>query len=116
PRWRRPASTSTICSTIGTAGPDVAVVVALAAAYGVFLVYTGVALGWRGVGPGPKLARRTRGRPSLGHWLADLGIDTPPAPFLGVILTLFAFGAAAAYLLFAGPLPAVAAGLFAATF
>ena len=94
-----------------------ALVLALAGAYGVFLVYTAVALGWSGVGPSP-------GHPAGGarprraaDWLAQAGLeDVAPREFAAVIAALSVVGSALAYALFAGPLPALVAGLFAASF
>ncbi|MBA3654773.1 MAG: hypothetical protein H0W70_11360, partial [Actinobacteria bacterium] len=48
---------------------------AIAGAYGVYLVYTSVALGWRGlaVGPKPSEARTPRPRP-VEKWLSQAGL------------------------------------------
>ena len=94
-----------------------ALVLALAGAYGVFLLYTAVVLGWSGVGIGPAPAGAGRPRRRAGEWLAQAGLeDVEPREFLGVMAVLFVVGAALAYALFAGALPALVAGLFAATF
>lgn len=94
-----------------------ALVLALAGAYGVFLLYTGVVLGWSGMGLGPAPTGPRRRRRRAGDWLAQAGLDdVEPREFLGVMAVLFVVGAALAYALFAGALPALVAGLFAATF
>lgn len=91
-------------------------VLALLAAYGVFLVYTSIALGWTGVGVGPRGQRPSTRRRST-EWLAQAGLEgVEPKEFAGVMAVLFVVGAAMAYGLFAGALPALVAGLFAATF
>src|SRR2546421_2164503 len=94
-----------------------AVLLAMAAAYGAFLIYTYIVLGWRGIGPGTSVGTREKGRrQSLSDWLRQTGIESEPRGLIAVVVTLFVIGAAFAYALFDGPLPAVAAGLFAATF
>ncbi len=94
------------------------VVLAVAMAYGVFLVYTAKACGWTGIGPGP---RPTSARRSLraavaavagGAWLNG----TTPLELAAVLATLAVVGAGLAWSLFGGLLPALAGGLFAATF
>jgi tight adherence protein B len=88
---------------------------ALAAAYGVHLVYSAVALGWEGLAPGPPLgppwaaARLRRG------W-TDLGLDTVrPADLVGATAVLAVVGGALGYAVFGGVLAPVAAAVFAAT-
>lgn len=94
-----------------------AVVIALVAAYGVYLVYTSVAFGWSGVGVGPSLAGVDRSGPMSRRWLAQAGLeDVDTREFAGVMGALFVVGAALAYALFGGLLPALVAGGFAATF
>jgi tight adherence protein B len=99
------------------------VLVALVGAYGVHLVYTSVALGWRGLGPGPALSETTAPRrmmqrlaPPVRQWLAQAGLhDVRPADLLAVTAALFIIGAALAFGLFGGPVPTLAGGAFAAT-
>ena len=58
----------------------IALVIAIAAGYGVHLLYTSVALGWRGLGPGPAgrlVARATirrSWRQRAEDWLAQAGL------------------------------------------
>jgi tight adherence protein B len=94
---------------------------AVVGGYGVFLLYTAVALRWRGLGFGPgRLARTKAGsglRSKLGDWMVQAGLDeVKPSEFATVMALLFLVGAATAYVLFGGIVPAVLAGGFAATF
>jgi tight adherence protein B len=90
-------------------------VLAVAGAYGVFCLYTSVVFGWRGVGIGPRLGGRARRRP-LRDWLAQAGLDgVAPREFTAVLAVVFAVAAALTYAVFGGPLPALAAGAFAAS-
>lgn len=78
------------------------------ASYGVFLLYTAAAFGWRGVGFGPAIASATakrRRRPA-----------TPPREVLLSSAATALVGLAAGFALFGGALPALAAAVFAATF
>lgn len=90
---------------------------ALAAAYGVHLIFTAVTRGWEGVGPGPKVSRRSPAPGRIRQWLAQAGLDeVRPTEFLAVMGVLFVITAALAYAIFGGILPALAVGAFAATF
>ncbi len=94
-----------------------ALLVSLLAAYGVYLVFTAVAYGWRGVGVSPRHRRATGRRDHMAEWLIQAGLgDVRLAEFLSVMSLLFVVGAAVAYAVFGGVLPAVVAGLFAASF
>ncbi|HET7489157.1 MAG TPA: hypothetical protein VFJ85_14595 [Acidimicrobiales bacterium] len=94
-----------------------ALLLALVAGYGVFLLYTALVLRWRGLGAGPGSVRRGLARARTAQWLAQAGLDdVAPREFVAVMAVLFLLGAAFAFALFAGPLPALVAGLFAATF
>jgi tight adherence protein B len=76
----------------------------VAAAYGVHLTYTGLALGWRGVGVGPARQRRVA-------WSLPISREVVVAvAFVGAV------SGAVAYAAFGGVLPAVAATVFGATF
>lgn len=91
-------------------------VIAVAGAYGVFLLYTALVLGWEGVGLGRTTRTRRRPRRTADGWLAQAGLDdVRPAEFAAVMGMLFVLGAAAAYALFAGVVPALVAGGFAAS-
>ena len=94
-----------------------ALLLALAGAYGVFLVYTAAAFGWAGLGVGPAGDGRRPARQRAAEWLAQAGLEgVEPQEFGGVVMVLFVVGAALAYTLFGGVLPALLAGLFGATF
>ena len=95
----------------------IGLVLALGAAYGVFLVFSAVAFGWTGVGPGPRPLDSGAGRKRGADWLVQAGLDrVRPVELAGVLLALAAGGAALTWALFGGVLPPLAGGLFAATF
>lgn len=88
---------------------------AVVAAYGVFLVYTAVAWGWSGLAPGPRSAGGRRDRPGWHDWLAQAGLEeVAGSEFAAVMVALGLVGAVAAYAVFGAVLPALATGLFAA--
>jgi tight adherence protein B len=93
---------------------------ALLAGFGTYLVYSAVALGWRGLGPAPAPdAARVRSRVGARcrDWLRQAGLEeVNTGEFLAVVALLFAAGAVAAWALFGGPLPALIAGGFSASF
>lgn len=95
-----------------------ALLLASLAAFGTWLAYTSVALGWNGAGLGPGTARkRRRPRVDLASWLTQAGLgDVDPREFAAVVAALFVLGAIVAYAAFGGLLPALAVGLFAASF
>ena len=89
---------------------------ALAAAYGTFLLYTGWVLGWRGLGPGPASWSRRNGTRLVGEALVRAGLDhVRPAEAAAVFAGLFGLGAALAWALFGGLLPPLTGGLLMAT-
>ena len=93
-----------------------ALVLALLAGYGAFLAYTALVLRWTGLGIAPRSGSRPSRRASS-EWLAQAGLEgVEPREFAAVMAVLFVVGAGLAFALFAGPLPAVVAGVFAATF
>jgi tight adherence protein B len=94
-----------------------AVLVAVVAAYGVHLLYTGVVLGWRGLRVGPAPARPRTRTPLLQQWLAQAGLaDVPARQFAIVVGGVSAAGAVVAFALFGAPLPALAGAGLAAGF
>ena len=94
-----------------------ALVVSLAGAYGVHLLYTAVVFGWRGVAPGPAVAGARRRRRRADQWLVQAGLeDVRLAEFAGVMAVLFVAGGVLAFALFASLLPALVIGGFAATY
>lgn len=97
--------------------PLVALLLALAGAYGVHLLYTAVALRWTGVAPGPRVTRRARTRRGPQDWLVQAGLDgVRPGEFVAVVGVLGIVGAAFGFAVFGAPVPALALGAFAASF
>lgn len=95
----------------------IALLLAFAAGYGTFLVYSAVAFGWTGVGPGPRSSAPRPDRDRVAVWLAQAGLgDARPRDFLGAMALLFCAAAFAAYLTFGGVPAALIAGIFAAGF
>ena len=90
---------------------------AVLGAYGVFLLYTAVVMRWPGLGLGPRLVDRARGRQSpVRAWMAQAGLEeVQPAEFATVMAGLFLVGAVLAYALFGGLVTALLAGLLAAS-
>lgn len=85
------------------------VVVAAAAAYGSFLLYTAVAFRWRGLGLGPSLSERRRSRRRVREWMAQAGLaGVPTSEFVGVVTSIGALAALGGWMLFGGLLPAAA--------
>jgi tight adherence protein B len=93
-------------------------VVALLGAYGVFLLYTSVAFGWRGLGVGQsRLGSEAHLRATAEQWLAQAGLEgVGPTEFLAVMAVLFVLGTGLTFAVLGGPLPALAVGAFAATY
>jgi tight adherence protein B len=78
---------------------------------GVYLLYTAVLLGRRGLRRPEGRARRGAGG-SLRDWLAQAGLaDVDPRQFVGAVAVLAGAGAALGFLVFGGAVPAVVAGL-----
>lgn len=94
-----------------------AFVVALIAAYGMFLVFTAAAYGWRGLGLGPRVGRGVLpARHRTADWLAQAGlVDVRVSEVVAVAAFLFLAGAAVAFAVFGGAIAPLVAGAFAAT-
>ena len=93
-----------------------ALLLALVGAYGVFLVYTSVVFGWKGVGLGPAPARARRQRRRTTEWMAQAGVDgVSSRELVAASAVLVVVGAAATFALFGGLLPAAVAAAFAST-
>ncbi len=89
---------------------------AILAGAGAYLIFTDVALGWRGVRI-PVVVQSGRGRSHRRDWLVQAGLaDIPVRELIAVIAALALLGGVSAYAVFGGPLPAVATGLFAGSF
>ena len=86
-------------------------------AYGVYLVYTATAFGWRGVGIGDTSPRRThalRGRAQ--RWMAQAGLaEVAPRELIAASALLTIIGGAIGYLLFASVAAAAGVALCSAT-
>jgi tight adherence protein B len=94
---------------------------ALAAACGVYLVFSEVALGRRGLRRDRSEATRPRLVQTLAlrrdEWLVQAGlVDVRWTEFVAVLTVLFIVGLSIAFALFGALLPAVVIGLFAASF
>lgn len=93
------------------------VLLALSAGYGVFLLYTALVFGWRGVGIAPSATNTSVRRDRAGEWLAQAGLsDVRLAELLAVAAVLFVVAGGLAYALFGGAVAPAVAGLFASTF
>lgn len=87
---------------------------ALVAAYGVFLIYTAVVFGWRGIGISPGIGRRRR-RTSVREFLVQAGLEkVRPVELLAVEVVLFSIAAAFGYAVYGGLPAATVVGLAAA--
>lgn len=93
-----------------------AAVVAVIAGTGVYLLYTELVLGRRGLRTRLSPTRRRRLR--LGReWLVQAGLaDVRPVEFVGVMFALFMLGAILAFAVFGAAIPALVVGGFAASF
>ena len=93
-----------------------ALLLPLAAALGVYYVYTALAFGWRGVGLAPSVQRTTARRPVVRDWLVQAGLgDVRLRDFAAVMVLLLVLGTALTFAVFGAIAPAVAVGLCAAT-
>lgn len=95
----------------------VAFLLALVAAYGVFLIYTASVFRWRGIGISPGLRRRSRrSRRSFRDFLVQAGLDrVRPVEFVAVAIVLAAVAGAFAYAIWGAALPALVVATVAAT-
>jgi tight adherence protein B len=94
-----------------------ALLLALVAAYGVHLLYTALAFHWKGVRVGPPTVSAGPPRQRTKEWMTQAGLgDVKASEFAGVMGVLFVLGAALAFTIFGGVLPALVLGVFAATF
>jgi tight adherence protein B len=90
---------------------------ALVAAYGVFLIFTATVFRWRGIGISPGLRRRTRAsRGSFADFLVQAGLDrVRPVEFVAVALVLAVVAGAFAHAIWGAALPALVVSTVAAT-
>lgn len=98
--------------------PAAALVLAVVGAYGVHLIYSSLALGWSGVGPGPRVERtKVRRDRGLRDWLAQAGLDdVQPIEFFAVVGVLVVLGMAFGFTIFGSLVPALCLGAFAGSF
>jgi tight adherence protein B len=100
----------------------IALLAAVAAGAGIYLVYSEFALGKRGLRPitaSPSYKRRAKSR-FMAHrdeWLVQAGLlDVRWSEFVAVLTVLVVLGGAVAYAVFGGVLPSIVLGFFAASF
>ncbi len=90
----------------------IAVLIALTAGAGTYLVYTAAAFGWRGVAPSSTVSPRAGRRPTgaLRGWLTQAGLaDVALSEFGTVVAVLGIAGGLVGFLLFAALIPTVVA-------
>jgi tight adherence protein B len=93
----------------------VAFLLALTAAYGVFLAFTSVAFGWRGVGVSPSIGHQRR-RGSLQDFLVQSGLEkVRTVEFVAVEVVLFSVAFAFGLAIYDGVLAGLALGAAAAS-
>jgi len=93
-----------------------AFLLALIAAYGVFLLYTAVVFHWRGVGVSPGIGVRRSRRQSIDDFLVQSGLENVRlVEFIGVEVVLFVVAGAIGFAVYGGLLAAVAVAAAAAT-
>jgi tight adherence protein B len=93
-----------------------AFLLALVAAYGVFLVYTAVVFRWSGVGISPATFGSKRRRPGIGDFLVQAGLENVRVvEFVAVEVVLFLVASAFGWAIYGGVLVPVAVGGAAAT-
>jgi tight adherence protein B len=87
-------------------------VLGLAAAAGVFYLYTALALGWTGLRLGPRTGEpRLRSRRRAADWLVQAGlVEVGPREFATVTAALASGGVVVGWAAFGGPLPALVLG------
>jgi tight adherence protein B len=95
----------------------IALVLAAVAAYGIFLVYTSVAFGWRGVGIGPRVAPSAAASPRR-RWrtaMTQAGLDdVPTAELAAVVGALAVGGVLLGWTMFGAAVPALLLGVVGA--
>ena len=89
-----------------------ALVLALAAAYGIHLAWTSAAMGWTGLGPGPATDRSENAARPVRAWLAQAGLeDVTPGEFIAVTMVLAVVAGVLAFAVFASAVPSVVAAI-----
>lgn len=94
-----------------------ALVAAVLAAAGVFYLYTATVFRWRGLGVAPTPQRRRSPGDRVRQWLVQAGLgDIRIREFAAVMAVLFVVATAVIFAVFGAILPALAVGVFSATF
>ena len=89
----------------------------VAAALGVFYVYTAVVFRWNGLGLAPAVDRPAARTDPVRQWLVQAGLgDVRVRDFAAVMITIFVIATAIVYAVFGAIVPALAVGVFAASF
>ncbi len=96
----------------------IGLLLAVLAALGTFWLYSAIAYKWTGFGFGPTVFRSPADpRLDPNAWLKQAGLeDVDRREFAAVVGMLFILGAVVAFAAFGGPIPAMALGVFAASF
>lgn len=94
-----------------------ALVLAVAAGYGVFLLYTAVVFRWRGLGPGPSVVGTGPRRDRVAEFMVQAGLeDVRTVELAAAVAVLALLGASLAFAVFGGVVAPLVAGGFAASF
>ena len=94
-----------------------AFLLSLLAAYGVFLLYTSLALGWQGVGVSPSPIRRRRRGLSVEEYLTQAGLENVRVvEFVAVSAVLFVVGTGLGWTIWGGVIAPLAVGVAGAAF
>lgn len=97
----------------------IALLATVAVTLGLYWLYTAFAYDWEGFGFGPSVAGGglDERRLDVDAWLTQAGLEgVDKREFVAVVAMLFVLGATVGYAIFAGPVPAIVVGAFAASF
>ncbi len=95
----------------------IGLILSVAAAVGVYYVYTAVVFQWRGAGLAPAVRRHVSRGIGVDQWLVQAGLgDIRVREFAAVMGAMFTVGTAVIFAVFGAIVPALAVGAFAATF
>lgn len=94
-----------------------ALAISLLGGLGVFFIYTSLVFGWTSLSIAPSKSQPdTADSGRIDQWLLEAGLtDTTISHLAASMVALFFLGFLAGFVLFAGPLPGMVIGLFAAT-
>ncbi len=94
-----------------------ALLVTLAGAYGIHLIYTAIAFKWSGVAPGPKVRNQRDTAQKFRSWMIQAGLeDVRPRELLAAGIMLFVIGGLLTHAIFGGIFPSLAGSCFATSF